>query len=157
MVADDAVLLAPDARVEPRDGPAAARVADHATYTAPEDGFRELVYEHQLRDGAATRASIAVANAAYAPTGGIAVAVEYDPRQLPHLWQWRMLAPGMYLTGLEPATCGILGRAQERERGSISWLAPGERRRFDLTIRATTGPAVAAMVAGHASRPGAAS
>jgi hypothetical protein len=62
-----------------------------------------------------------------------------------------MLAPGMYLTGLEPATCGILGRAAERERGTIDWLAPGETRRFDVTIRAYTGAAVTQLVAAHAA------
>jgi len=150
VVADGAVLLAPDADVVPRDPPAAALIAEHATFPAPDDAFEQLVYEHQLRDRAATSASIAIANPAYAPTGGIALSVTYDPRQLPHLWQWRMLAPGMYLTGLEPATCGILGRAAERDRGTIAWLAPGEHRTFDLTIRATTGPAVADLVAAPA-------
>ena len=154
VVADGAVLLAPDADVEPRDEPAARLLAEHATFPPPDDAFEQLVYEHRLRDPDAERASIAIANPAYAPTDGIALAVEYHPRQLPHLWQWRMLAPGMYLTGLEPATCGILGRAAERERGTIDWLAPGARRRFDLTIRVTTGPAVAAMVATHAQRNG---
>jgi len=157
VVADGAVLIAPDAEVVPRDPPAAALLGEHATYPAPDDDFDQLVYEHQLRDPGASRASIAIANPAYSPTGGIALAVEYDPRQLPHLWQWRMLAPGMYLTGLEPATCGILGRAAERERDTIVWLAPGERRRSDLTIRATTGPAVAAMVADHLKGKGSAS
>ena len=94
VVADGARLLAPDAEVVPRDPPAAALLAEHATFPAPDDAFEQLVYEHRLRDRAATRASIGIANPAYAPTRGIALAVEYDPRQLPHLWQWRMLAPG---------------------------------------------------------------
>jgi hypothetical protein len=149
VVADGARLLPPDADVVPRDPPAAALLAEHATFPPPDDAFEQLVYEHVLAEPRPARASIAIANPAYAPTGGIAVAVEYDPQQLPHLWQWRMLAPGMYLTGLEPATCGILGRAAERERGTIDWLAPGERRSFDLTIRAFTGDAVTQLVAAH--------
>ena len=129
VVADGAVLLAPDAEVVPRDPPASALLAEHATFPGPDESFEQLVYEHRLRDAGATRAAIAIANPGYAPTGGIALTVSYDPRQLPHLWQWRMLAPGMYLTGLEPATCGILGRAAERERGTLAWLAPGAGRR----------------------------
>jgi hypothetical protein len=151
VVADDAVLLAPDAEVVPRDEAAAALVAEHAAFVPPTDGFDQLVYEHRLRDAGAGTASIAIANPAFGPTGGIALSVEYDPRQLPHLWQWRMLAPGMYLTGLEPATCGILGRAVERERGELMMLSPGERRRFDVTIRATTGPAVERLIAARRS------
>ena len=149
VVADTAVLLAPDADVVPRDPRAEAGLAVHGTFAAPADGFEEQVFEHVLRDRAAERTWIGIANAAYAPTDGIAVTVEVDPRQLPHLWQWRMLGPGMYLTGLEPATCGILGRATERERGTVVWLEPGERRRFDVTIRAFTGHAVEQLIEAH--------
>ena len=52
-------------------------------------------------------------------------------------------APGMYLTGLEPATCGILGRAAERERGTIEADSDilerkygTRRRRTGVTLRA---------------------
>jgi hypothetical protein len=146
VVAPGSVLLAPDADVVPRDDAAAALLAEHATFPPPRDGFGQLVYEHRLRDPGSGRASFGVANPAWEPTGGIAVSVEYDPRQLPHLWQWRMLGPGMYLTGLEPATCGILGRAAERERGTLVMLEPGEQRPFDLRIRVTTGLGVAALL-----------
>jgi Domain of unknown function (DUF4432) len=142
VVAPGSRLVAPDADVVPRDEPAAALLAEHADFPAPRVGFEQLVYEHRLRRPDADRASIAIVNPAWEPTGGIGLRVEYDPRQLPHLWRWRMLAPGMYLTGLEPATCGILGRAVERERGTLVTLEPGERRRFDVTIRALVGPEV---------------
>ena len=46
--------------------------------------------------------------------------VSWDPRQLPRLWQWRMLRTGMYVTGLEPATCGLAGRAAERAAGTVT-------------------------------------
>jgi hypothetical protein len=150
VVADDAVLLAPDADVVPRDAPAAALLADHARFQPPTDGFGQLVYEHRLRgapvDG---QAWAAVANPGYGPTGGIAVAVHWDPAQLPRLWQWRMLAPGMYLTGIEPATCGVLGRAAERESGGLLMLEPGERRTFDVRISVILGPAVEQLVREH--------
>ncbi len=152
VVADGARLLGPDAEVVPRDPPAAARLAEHATFPPPDDAFEQLVYEHRLRDGAATRVWIGIVNEAFGPTDGIGVSVSYDPRQLPHLWQWRMLAPGMYLTGLEPATCGILGRAEERRRGTIVTLAPGERRAFDLVIRAHLGGSAGTLVAAHERR-----
>ena len=140
VVAPGSRLEAPHAEVVPRDPPAAALLSEHASFPPPEDGFEQLVYEHRLRRPDVERASIGIVNPAFAPTGGIGLVVEYDPRQLPHLWQWRMLAPGMYLTGLEPATCGILGRALERQRGTLMRLAPGERRSFDMTIRVSLGP-----------------
>ena len=141
VVAPGSRLVTPDAEVVPRDEPAAALLAEHAEFPPPAEGFEQLVYEHRLRQPDVERASIAIVNAEWEPTGGIGLRVEYDPRQLPHLWQWRMLAPGMYLTGLEPATCGILGRAVERERGTLVTLEPGERRGYRVTIRALVGGA----------------
>lgn len=149
VVAEGARLLAPRAKVVGREEASQERVAEHDQYPAPVDGFSELVYEHRLAEPGAPRATISIANAGFAPTGGIALSVTFDPRQLPRLWQWRMLGPGMYLTGLEPANCGLLGRAKERESGVLPTIAPGDTRRFELEIRATLGPAVTGMIRTH--------
>ncbi len=150
VVAEGARLLVPPAKVEARDAPAQAAIAEHARFTAPDDAFEQLVYEHILDDPSVDKATIAIANPDYEPTDGIALSVTYDPAQLPRLWQWRMLAPGMYLTGLEPANCGILGRSAEREAGQLDRLGPGERRSFDLTIRVDLGIDVDALMSRYA-------
>lgn len=147
-------LVAPPAEVIPRDAASAAGLADHARFVPPQDEIEPMVFEHRLGDRAATRAAIAVVNPAYPATGGIGVAVEYDPRELPYLWQWRMLRPGLYLTGLEPASCGILGRAEERARGTLVRLGPGERRPYGVTIRALTGPALERWTTDHEAAGG---
>jgi hypothetical protein len=149
VVAEGARLLSPAAEVVGREEASQAAVAEHTDFPPPREGFDQLVYHHRLHDPAAASATISIANAAFGPTAGIALSVTYDPRQLPWLWQWRMLAPGMYLTGLEPANCGIMGRAEERERGTLQEVAPGETRRFDLTIRATLGAGVGDLVRAH--------
>jgi hypothetical protein len=74
------------------------------------------------------------------------VTVTFDPRQLPRLWQWRMLRAGMYVTGLEPANCGLAGRAAERAAGTLHVLEPGETRRFDLAIHVRLGDEVSALL-----------
>jgi hypothetical protein len=148
VVADGARLIGPPAEIVGRDARAQGAVADHATFPPPEDGFAEYVYEHRLHDRDTDRASISLANPAFGPTDGIAVTVSWDPRQLPRLWQWRMLGPGMYLTGLEPANCGLAGRAAEREAGTLTMLRPGEARRFGISVRVSLGDDVAALVAG---------
>ncbi|MFO1539132.1 MAG: aldose 1-epimerase family protein [Chloroflexota bacterium] len=149
VVDDGARLVAPPAEVIPRDAESAAGLADHARFLAPADGIDPMVFEHVLHDRRATHAAIAVVNPGHAPTGGIGVVVEYDPRELPRLWQWRMLRPGLYLTGLEPASCGIMGRAEGRRAGTLVTLAPGERRPSGVTIRALTGPALARWTETH--------
>jgi len=147
VVADGARLIGPPADLVGRDEAAQAIIGDHASFSPPQDGVSEHVFEHRLREPGAARASISVANPAYAPTGGIAVTVTWDPRQLPRLWQWRMLRSGMYVTGLEPANCGIAGRAAEREAGTLQELRPGEVRRFGVSIRVSLGRDVATLMA----------
>jgi hypothetical protein len=147
VVADGARLLGPPAEIVGRDERAQGAIGDHASFPPPEDGFAEYVYEHRLRDPDAAQASITLANPSFGPTGGIAATVSWDPRQLPRLWQWRMLGPGMYLTGLEPANCGLAGRAAEREADTLPMLAPGEARRFGITVRISLGDEVEALLA----------
>jgi hypothetical protein len=149
VVADGARLLAPPAEVVGREEYSQEHVAEHADYPAPIDGFREHVFEHRLHERESERASISIANAGFEPTGGIAVTLTFDPRQLPRLWQWRMLGTGMYVTGLEPATCGLAGRAAERAAGTLQVLSPGESRVFDLAIRVTVGDEVTALLEGR--------
>ena len=83
--------------------------------------------------------SASIVNPDFEPTGGIALTLSWDPRQLPRMWQWRMLGPGMYLTGLEPANCMLGGRAAEREAGTLEVLEPGASRRSGIAIRISLG------------------
>lgn len=147
VVADGARLLAPPADVVPRDEAARAGLGESTRFPPPQDGFEEQVFHHGLHHPEAEQASISVVNPGFEPTGGIALTVTWDPRQLPRLWQWRMLGPGMYLTGLEPANCGLAGRAAERDDGSLEVLEPGQTRRSGVSIRVSLGEAAMALAA----------
>jgi len=141
VVAEEALLITPPAQVTPRDDNAARGMGERATFPPPRDGFVENVYRHELEPASAETVSASIVNPAFEPTGGIGVTVSWDPRALPRMWQWRMLGPGMYLTGLEPANCGLAGRAAEREAGSLPTIDPGERRTFGISIEVSLGAA----------------
>jgi hypothetical protein len=147
VVADGARLLGPAADVVGRDAAATAVVDQHTTFGPPQDGASEHVFEHRLAEPLAPTTSITIANADHRPTGGIAVTVSWDPRQLPRLWQWRMLRSGMYVSGLEPANCGLAGRAAERQAGTLPVLEPGASHRSGVSIRVRLGQEVAALIA----------
>lgn len=136
-------VVSPESKLEVPPGEvvgfedAAAHVDAFDQFTEPTSGFEAMVYEHRVRGD--TPQIVRLSNPTFNPTGGIGLGVTYDPTQLPRLWQWRMLGKGMYLTGIEPANCGIRGRAAERADGKVDMLQPGEHRRFDLTVTAWTG------------------
>jgi hypothetical protein len=145
VVADGARLITPEATVTPRDDAAATGMNERTTFPAPADGFVEQVFRHELAPTEAPTVSASIVNPAFEPTGGLGLTVSWDPRALPRMWQWRMLGPGMYLTGLEPANCELAGRAAEREAGSLQMLEPGEARRFGITISVSTGAEAQAL------------
>ena len=136
-------VVSPESRLEVPSGEAvgfgdaAAYVDEYDRFTTPTSGFEALVYEHRISGD--TPQTVRLSNPTFGPTGGIGISVTYDPIQLPRLWQWRMLGEGMYLIGIEPANCGIRGRATERADNAVDILQPGEHRRFDLTVTAWTG------------------
>jgi hypothetical protein len=147
VVAEGAVLVPPAGDiVEPLNDEARANVATHREFPAPKDGFQEQAYEHRIAAPEPDRATIAIVNRAYQPTGGIGVALTWNPRQLPRLWQWRMLGSGMYLTGLEPANGTVKGRAATRAEGALDVLEPGAARQFDLRIEVPTGGMIGAFI-----------
>jgi hypothetical protein len=155
VVDDHARFIAPDRSVRAFDELAAPHVARHEVVGPPTPGAQPEVYEHLLH-GDGDVATVGVVNERFAPTGGLGVSIAYRPAQLPRLWHWRMRGQGMYLTGVEPANCGIRGRDAELAEGAVDVLAPGERRRFDLTLTAHAGHAAAqfASTAGVATVAG---
>ena len=145
VVADGARLITPRASVTPRDDAARAGLDERTTFPAPRDGFTENVFRHELEAGDEEQVSASIVNLDFEPTGGIGLTVSWNPRQLPRMWQWRMLGPGMYLTGLEPANCDLAGRAAEREAGNLQALMPGEARRFGISIQVSLGDDAATL------------
>ena len=83
----------------------------------------ERVWEHV----GATRASVTNDRL------GLRVAIESD---LPRLWQWVDPNPGVYVLGLEPANCSVMGRAHDRAQGRLPHLSPGAERTTSLLLTA---------------------
>jgi hypothetical protein len=115
--------------VIPRDTAARAGQEDWMRFGVPEAGFAEQVFRHDLAGGDITTVEVA------SPKAGVTLRIEFAARQLPHLFQWKMLGQGTYVLGIEPAnSSGIAGRAQAREDGSLQYLAPAESRDYNLTF-----------------------
>lgn len=65
---------------------------------------------------------------------GLAVALKFNKEQLPWFANWQHWGKGEYVTGLEPTTHPLTGQAKTREDGSLIFIAPGERRTYDLEL-----------------------
>ena len=57
---------------------------------------------------------------------GIGASITYRKDQLPALGEWRCLASGDYVIGIEPGLCGVDGRTELLKTGRATILKPGE-------------------------------
>jgi hypothetical protein len=115
----------------------------HDVQAAPQRDFLEQVYAHETKAGADGRVPAALVNDGFAPAGGargLGFVLEFDPRQLPALWEWQNLQEGNYVVGIEPCSVFPGTRAEWDSRGELRWLEHGESCAYDLRFSVIAGP-----------------
>lgn len=63
---------------------------------------------------------------------GAGMEIKFDVKELPYLNQWKMIAEKHYVLGLEPSNCRTFGRFEEREKGTLRYIEPGEIKHFNI-------------------------
>jgi hypothetical protein len=111
-------------RVLPRDDAAAAGLARWAMPGKAERSAAELVFEHEVAPDPAGWCAARLRN----PAVGLEFEMAWERAGLPRFHQWLHPAAGIYVLGLEPANCSVLGRAADRAAGRLPLLEPGETR-----------------------------
>jgi hypothetical protein len=99
--------------------------------SAPVVGFVEQVWEHALRPADDGRHRVAL----HAADGERGVEVSWDAETQPYFFEWQNLRAGQYGVGLEPSSNHVSGEEAARADGSLTWLAHGESREYDLAVR----------------------
>ena len=127
IVDEGSELLAPAMSVAARgDYPAEGYNKLHA----PEAGYVEQVFEHELASESDGTVPVAVVNR----EAGLGLYQLYDREQFPHHFVWRMLGEGTYVVGIEPSTNRTAGRLDARKRGELIELEAGEKRSYDIEL-----------------------
>jgi len=133
-VVDDGSELIYSAREStPRDEVAKPGFGERARFSPPIPGYREQVFFHDLNVDEEGYVRAAIVNRKF-PGGGLGVYVKYRKSELHRFIEWKMMGEGTYVVGMEPANCLVQGRANERERGTLQFIQPGEAREFHVEI-----------------------
>ena len=132
VVDEGSELLVPATAVEPRGDHSAE---GYRTMHAPERGYVEQVFEHEVAAEADGCVPVAVVNRDL----GLGAYEVFRRDQLPHHFVWRMLGEGTYVLGIEPSTNRTAGRLDARARDELIELAPGESRLYELELGALAG------------------
>jgi len=134
LLAEGTELVAPSAKVRPRDEVAAPGLDQHNVYEAPIAGYEEQVFYHDMTAAGDGYVTVALVNRGFGGGHGMGVYLRYRQAELPRFTQWKMVGAGEYVTGLEPANCGVEGRDKDRAAGLLEFLDPGEERDYHLEV-----------------------
>lgn len=97
---------------------------------APQAGFHEQVWQHEMVADAAGEVPVALVNDRL----GLGFMVTTRKDQFPCQYEWQNLQQGQYALGIEPSTNHVLGNLAARERGEMIWLLHGDECRYDTTF-----------------------
>ncbi|HEX3049985.1 MAG TPA: aldose 1-epimerase family protein [Aggregatilineaceae bacterium] len=129
VVSPDTVLDM-DAETSPRDAIAETGFAHFRQFEAPTHGRPEEVFYHRVTPDEEGYGKASLIN----PKLGLGVYVRFRMAELPCLVEWKCMASGWYVCGLEPATAWVTGRDIARQDGLLRVLQPGERISYAVEI-----------------------
>jgi hypothetical protein len=127
-------LELPPHTTQPRDEEAQKGLATCCEFTAPIPGYQEQVFYHDLQPDEDGQVQVSLVNHAFGGGQGLGVTLRYAKADYPVLVEWKMMGEGLYVVGLEPANCHVGGRCQERQMGTLPFLAPQEKRTYRLEV-----------------------
>ena len=127
---EGARIILPTKKVMPRDEAAAPYVKQYDRMEAPKDNEPEYVFLHELAADEEGNTFAAVIN----EKRGLGIRLEFNQRELPYFMEWKSLASGDYVVGLEPANSSVYGRAYHEEKGDLHKIQPFATEKKQLTI-----------------------
>lgn len=130
----NSVMLSPSVSAKPWDAEADKGKAFYDKSDAPTKNFREHVFYIDMNADDDGFVKTAMVNREIGGGEGLGVYVKYKKDQLPNFIEWKMIGEGLYVFGMEPGNGTVDGRDKARERGTLDFLEPGEKRLYELEI-----------------------
>lgn len=111
---------------------------EHLEFPPPRPDFAEQAFAHAMvaDDDGVVPVLVQNDDDPERPWG---VVLRYSTREFPYFFQWRYLAAGTYVLGLEPSTNGFQGRDGARAGGELTILEPGESRGYRTELELVEG------------------
>ncbi len=120
-------LVIPSDNVSGRTENATQDIANHLQVCSPTAGYVEQCFFHEFQNEG--KAKI------FNPEIGLGLVISFDPEVLPCFTQWKMMGEHTYVMGLEPGNTYPMGQTDAKADGTLAYLAPGESKQFQFTVR----------------------
>jgi hypothetical protein len=104
---------------------------DWMNFESPVAGYQEQNFIHTPLPDSQGWATAELVNLSLR----LGLRLSFDTEALPYLNQWKMMGEGLYVLGIEPMNCAVMGnRAEARQQNKLPQLEPGESRKYTLKI-----------------------
>lgn len=113
-------LWIPTAKVTPRDEAAAGHEGEYDRMEPPRDGEPEYVFIHDLKTDENLDTAVCVVNR----DRQIALKIAFNTKNLPYFMEWKSIASGDYVLGLEPSNSSVYGKKWHVEHDCVHELEP---------------------------------
>jgi hypothetical protein len=127
-------LEIPSKSVQPRDDLAKPGIDSYMRFEDPGAGVREQVFYHDLETSSDGLVELHLRNPSFNQGQGVGVYWKYRKEDYPILVEWKNMADGLYVVGVEPSNCHVEGRVKEREMGTLQVLQPQEVRTYRIEV-----------------------
>ncbi|XCP84136.1 aldose 1-epimerase family protein [Roseburia hominis] len=130
LLCEKSEILLPTRKVTARDAAAEGHTGNWNHMESPRDGETEYVFLHELAADEEGNTFAAVINEAL----GIGLKIEFNQRNLPYFMQWKSIASGDYVVGLEPANSSVYGRLYHMKQDTLHTIDAFETEQMELTL-----------------------
>lgn len=113
-------LILPTRKVAPRDPWSAEHLDKWNVMGKPSDNEQEYVFIHELAADENGDTFAAIVNDRL----GIGVKISFNRKALPYFMEWKSIASGDYVIGLEPSNSSVYGRKYHEAQKTLHTLAP---------------------------------
>ncbi|MBQ3481492.1 MAG: aldose 1-epimerase family protein [Oscillospiraceae bacterium] len=128
-------LFVPTGKVTPREEFSAPHAARWNVMDAPKDNEPEYVFIHEPIPDEEGKMCACVVNDKLS----LGLKISWNTENLPYFMEWKSVASGDYVLGLEPANSSVYGRLRHEERGDLHRLAPLAKERNELVFTVLDG------------------
>ncbi len=135
LLCEDSEIIISTRKAIPRDETAAPYVDNWNQMEPPKDNEPEYVFLHDMVADQEGNTFAAIINKEL----GIGLKIEYNLRELPYFMQWKSIASGDYVVGLEPANSSVYGKQYHIEKHSLHQIEPFAVERKRLVLSFLTG------------------
>ncbi len=107
---------------------------EYKNFIKPVPEFAAQLFYHDIKADKEGKINIAVVNEKLNKGEGIGIAFKFNKDTLPCVNQMKNMAYGEYICSIEPGSNFVRGRKEEKERGNLQYLEPGESKEFKIEI-----------------------